>query len=205
MKRILAFSLTLLTAALSFISCKETEAYDDKADWENRNIAFMENVVSQYAASPANVATAQEGQIFRLLSYKLDPSKDWDPLTSYVYCKVIERSENTGSPCFSDSVKINYRVRLMPTDDYPQGQVIDQSYRTDKLDPEVNIPYPFCISGLIEGVSTALMYMHTGDTWLLYIPYQLGYGTSAKSDIPAYSTLLFEVNLARFARTGASL
>ena len=37
--------------------------------------------------------------------------------------------------------------------------------------------------------------MKVGDQWELYIPYQLGYGKDGYSDIPGYSTLIFNVNL----------
>ena len=53
--------------------------------------------------------------------------------------------------------------------------------------------------GVIAGWSTALMKgyggMKVGDQWELYIPYQLGYGKDGYSDIPGYSTLIFNVNL----------
>jgi FKBP-type peptidyl-prolyl cis-trans isomerase FklB len=41
-----------------------------------------------------------------------------------------------------------------------------------------------------------------GDIWRIYIPYTLGYGTSNSSTIPAYSTLIFDVNLVGFTPAG---
>jgi peptidyl-prolyl cis-trans isomerase len=38
--------------------------------------------------------------------------------------------------------------------------------------------------------------MKAGDRWLIYIPYQLGYGPKGNNGIPAYSTLVFDVTLA---------
>jgi len=40
-----------------------------------------------------------------------------------------------------------------------------------------------------------LMYMHKGDCWRVYIPYQLGYGSQTKNAIPAYSTMIFDLIL----------
>jgi peptidylprolyl isomerase len=37
--------------------------------------------------------------------------------------------------------------------------------------------------------------MHAGDKWVIYIPYEMGYGSKACADIPAFSTLIFEVEL----------
>ena len=37
--------------------------------------------------------------------------------------------------------------------------------------------------------------MRVGDRWIIYIPYSLGYGNRASGPIPAFSTLIFEVEL----------
>lgn len=205
MKRILAFAVLILSAAVSFTSCEETKEIDDQANWESRNNQYVKDIAARCALSQATVETAREGQMFRLLSYKLDPEKNWTSPYTYVYCEVLASGQTTASPFFTDSVRVNYRVRLIPTDNYPQGQVIDQSYKTEKLDPSVNIPASFKVSSLVEGVSTALMYMHAGDSWRITIPYQLGYGKTKRTGIPAYSTLIFEMNLTEFVRTGADL
>ena len=34
-----------------------------------------------------------------------------------------------------------------------------------------------------------------GDKWIIYIPYAMGYGIKSFDSIPAYSTLIFEVEL----------
>lgn len=41
--------------------------------------------------------------------------------------------------------------------------------------------------------------MHPGDRWMIYIPYELGYGSRTSGPIPAYSTLIFEVELLMIA------
>ena len=45
------------------------------------------------------------------------------------------------------------------------------------------------------GESTAFQHMHVGDRWRIYIPWQLAYGKSSASTIPAYSFLLVEARL----------
>ena len=37
--------------------------------------------------------------------------------------------------------------------------------------------------------------MNLGDRWIIYIPYDLGYGNKSNGDIPAFSTLVFDVEL----------
>ena len=52
---------------------------------------------------------------------------------------------------------------------------------------------------VIEGWQLALRQMHIGDRWIIYIPYTLGYGSRASGPIPAFSTLIFEVELLSIA------
>jgi FKBP-type peptidyl-prolyl cis-trans isomerase FklB len=203
MKRFWAI-LTVFAAAVSLTlsSCKETKEFDDHANWQNRNGEYLSGIASAYGNDMPQ--TAAKGDRFRLLSFKLDPSKAWSG-SNYVYCEVLEQGTGTETPYYSDSVRFNYRVRLIPTDNYPEGQVVDQSFKTQSLDPSVNIPASFSVKGVIEGVTTALMHMHCGDFWRLYIPSGLGYGTSATGIIPGYSTLIFEINLTEIARIGENL
>ena len=203
MKRLGAiFTVLAAVVMLTVSSCKETKEFDDHANWKKRNADFISDRASDCGNEMPE--TAVKGSRFRLLSFKLDPDADWGN-SGYVYCYVLKKGTDTISPNYTDSVRINYRVRLIPTDNYPEGQVVDQSFKTDNLDPTVNIPYSFRVSGLIEGVTTALMHMHCGDYWKLYIPYGMAYGTSDKGTIPAYSALIFEINLTETARTGQSL
>ena len=56
-------------------------------------------------------------------------------------------------------------------------------------------PDAFRLADLITGWQIALTQMRVGDHWIVYIPYQVGYGTRDNGPIPAYSTLIFEVEL----------
>lgn len=202
MKRLSAIFSILFTAALLCVSCSETKEADDHANWQGRNAEFISGIAAR--CSDKTPQTASKGEIVRLISYKLNPESKWGD-DSYVYCEILDKGDGTVSPNFSDSVRVNYRVRLMPTANYPEGQVMDQSFKTATLNPSANIPASFRVSGLVDGVSTALMYMHCGDFWRLYIPQSLGYGDQARNSIPAYSALIFEVNLTEIAPTGQEL
>lgn len=208
MKRLSAI-IPVLTAVvlLAFSSCKETKEFDDHANWQQRNSDFIEAKSIQCDLSSqayTDVESIPVGKMFKLLSFKLDSEKNFGS-GSYVYCEKIIKGNGTESPQYTDSVRINYRARLIPTDNYPEGQVVDQSFKTSSLDPSVNIPASFAVSGLIDGVTTALMHMCCGDYWKLYIPYDMGYGTKDQGIIPAYSALIFEVNLTEIAHTGEDL
>jgi len=196
------FTALTATVIISFSSCKETKEFDDHANWQQRNADFFADIASGYSNDMPE--SAAKGDRFRLLSFRLDPSQSWGN-SSYIYCEVLEKGTGTVVPYYTDSVRFNYRVRLIPTDYYPEGQVVDQSFKTATLNPSVNIPASFAVSSTIEGVITALMHMHCGDYWKLYIPSGMGYGTSATGAIPGYSTLIFEINLTEIARNGEDL
>mgnify|MGYP003526128322 FL=1 len=78
--------------------------------------------------------------------------------------------------------KPNYKGSLI------NGKVFDSSY--DRGYPEA-----FRLSDLIVGWQIALTQMRTGDHWMVYIPWEVGYGSRANGNIPAYSTLIFEMEL----------
>ena len=203
MKRFSAIFPIILTVILTaFSSCKETEVFDDHANWQSRNSEFISARASAYSSTVPEAPS--KGDRFRILSFKLDPEKSWGN-GSYVYCEVLDQGNGTQSPYYTDRVRINFRVRLIPTDYYPEGQVVDQSFKTADLDPTVNIPSSFLVAGMIDGVTTAVMRMHCGDYWRLIIPSGLAYGTSDRGSIPANSTLIFEINLNEVAPTGEDL
>ena len=52
---------------------------------------------------------------------------------------------------------------------------------------------------------SAVQYMKEGDIWRMYIPYKLGYGSPSQTYIPAYSPLIFDVNLISFRASGIPL
>lgn len=183
---------TAVGLSMLFTSCEETEAIDEYADWEARNTAYIDSVA---AVAEANA----DGKWMRILSYKLD-SVDAEGNRAeygkedYIYCHVEESGTGTMHPLFTDLVSVNYRGWLIPTLTSTVGKVFDESYK-GTFNPEFNKPREFYVDELIAGWSTALMHMVEGDRWLIYVPAKLGYGEKKSDDIPAYSTLIFDVNL----------
>lgn len=177
-----------------FTSCEETAEVDEFSNWQTRNVEYIDDI-AQLAEANA------DGKWMRILSFKLNEKDDDGNLAAYgnedyIYCYVIEEGEGIVHPLYTDIVSVNYRGHLIPTDSYPNGMVFDESYK-GTFNPALDIPKNFSVDDLVVGWSTALMHMVEGDIWRIYIPSNLGYGSSEKTDIPAYSTLIFDINLAK--------
>lgn len=86
-------------------------------------------------------------------------------------------------PKDTDTVTTHYRGTLI------DGREFDSSYKRDK-------PASFPVKGVIKGWTEALQLMHVGDKWQLFVPSDLAYGPSKRSElIEANSTLIFEIEL----------
>ena len=88
------------------------------------------------------------------------------------------------------------RIRVL------DGYVFDQNYIGDFSWSTAGMTDFAITSNLCDGFSTALMNMHKGDRWRVYMPYQLGYGTTVSGSIPAYSNLIFDIALQDFWHPG---
>lgn len=63
-----------------------------------------------------------------------------------------------------------------------------------------NLPGLFVIRDLIMGWQIVLTRMCEGDRWEVYIPAKWGYGSTRMDDIPANSTLVFQIELVKIER-----
>lgn len=181
----LAALLALCLAALS--SCSETtEESQEYADWQQKNETYFTSVYAKGSAS---------GGAWRTVgSYSKNPQS-----LKAEDCVVVERlsaGDGVTVPAFTDSVAVHYEGRLIPTAEHPEGVVFDSSWSGD-YNLATMKPKSFCVSGLVDGFTTALLNMSAGERCRVYIPYQLGYGITAQSAIPAYSTLVFDITLVR--------
>ena len=90
---------------------------------------------------------------------------------------------NGKRPTATDKVKVHYTGTLI------DGKKFDSS--VDRGEP---ITFP--LNQVIPGWTEGLQIMDEGSKYILYIPYNLGYGVrGAGQDIPGGSTLIFEVEL----------
>jgi len=105
-----------------------------------------------------------------------------------VYGKFLTRAEGDGrKPRFDSVVTCHYTGRLI------DGKVFDDSRKE-------GIPAAFRVRELISGFQIGLTHMQVGDKIEVYIPWMQGYGNRAVgADIPAFSTLIFEIELIAIA------
>lgn len=108
------------------------------------------------------------------------------PLPKGMYYKVISVGSNDGKhPTKRSVVTVHYTGRTI------DGKQFDSSLG--------GVPVAFRLNELIEGWIIALQHMCIGDKWEIYIPSELGYGKYSQLGIPAYSTLIFELELCSIA------
>lgn len=108
-------------------------------------------------------------------------------LSSGVLARKLEQGVGKVSPGPSSLVYVRYTGRLI------DGTVFDS---TDGQD----LPALFQVRQLIMGWQIALTRMHEGDRWEIFIPAKWGYGSVRMDDIPAHSTLVFDLELVKIAR-----
>jgi FKBP-type peptidyl-prolyl cis-trans isomerase FklB len=187
--KLMLLALTLVSA-LGLVSCKEEDnTVVEYANWQSVNDSFVQSLATD--------SMKKEGWT-RYKSWSLSTDSEGS-IADYIYVKKLESGVGTVSPVYTDTVSVVYQGRLLPSVSYPSGYVFDQSY-SGVYDPDTSSPAEFSASALVDGFSTALQNMHAGDRWMVYIPYQLGYGATEKTSIPAYSTLIFEITLVDFWR-----
>ena len=85
-------------------------------------------------------------------------------------------------PKDNSTVKVHYTGKLI------DGTVFDSS--VDRGEPA-----DFPVTQVIPGFSEGLKMMNKGSKYVLYIPASLGYGNNEAGNIPAGSTLVFEVEM----------
>lgn len=98
----------------------------------------------------------------------------------------VLKAGNGPVPTATDEVMVKYEGRLI------DGTVFDSSL---KRKGQVS---RFRADKVIKGWTEALTMMPVGSKWELYVPQELAYGAQQKGKIPAYSTLIFTVELVGF-------
>ncbi len=193
-------------------SCSESDdTWNPYFDWKTRNEQWFAEITdsARTAIAEAQALYGDEWEDYcDWRRYKtLLKAQDYDTgnAADSICVHILARGEGEVSPTWTDTVRVNYRAWLMPTTyhiynddnvevDSVMQEVISQSYY-GPFDEETAAPQLASLGSFIEGFSTALQYMVEGDDWNVYIPQELAYGSFENTSVPAYSTLLFRVNL----------
>ncbi|MBR5632238.1 MAG: FKBP-type peptidyl-prolyl cis-trans isomerase [Bacteroidales bacterium] len=109
-----------------------------------------------------------------------------EPTASGLYYVVTEPG-NGEKPEVGKPVTMHYTGKLL------NGTVFDSSVERDQ-------PFQFVlgVGQVIPGWDEGVQLMSKGEKGILYIPYYLAYGEREAGTIPAYSNLMFEVELIDF-------
>lgn len=141
-----------------------------RAAYKAENEAFMADVRQR-----PDVHELRCGVCYRVVRPAPDPSAEPDE-------RRRRRLETTPGP--RTVVTVHYTGRLI------NGRRFDSSRRG------AGTPVAFRVNELITGWQVALVQMHIGEVWELYVPAEAGYGSrGAGRDIPGDSTLIFELEL----------
>lgn len=183
--------------ALGLSACSEDDGtVEEYPNWQATNEAYF----SQLSDSVARLIGAGNTEWKRIKSTTKNATEG--AATDYILAHVEQcgHADGTPSPLSTDTVGVHYRGWLLPSTSYNTGGLglqFDTSYRGD-FDETTAVASQFAVSAVVDGFATALQHMHPGDRWTVYIPHQLGYGTSGSSSIPAYSTLVFDLSLVEY-------
>ncbi len=207
----------MLSAGL-VTSCTENDStVEEYSDWKSKNETYWNNLYTTTQQKIKNGDTSWK--IILNYTFKDQKQSSGSALTygpeNYIIAHVEQAGTGTTSPLYSDSVSMHYMGRLIPSTTYTSGLIFDKSWSgytfnaTTSRPAHSNVGLTYDAEGkvtsLVDGFTTALMSMHRGDHWTVYIPYQLGYGTSAAGTVPAYSTLIFDLRLVDFSHSGTKL
>lgn len=207
----------MLSAGL-FTSCTENDdTVEEYANWQSKNETYWDNL---YTTTQQKIKGGDiSWKIILNYTFQNQKQTTGSALTyrpeNYIIAHVEQAGTGTTSPLYSDSVSMHYMGRLIPSTTYTSGLIFDKSWSSNQFNAATSRPVHSYIgltydaegkpTSLVDGFTTALMSMHRGDHWTVYIPYQLGYGEKNSGVVPAYSTLIFDLRLNDFSHPGVKL
>lgn len=172
--KLILFSVSVFLVFVT--SCKSDEPSAELLKWKSDNESYF-----------ANMKDSAE-----YISYEIPAIRGGG---SFYYKIKVQGDFISGSPAYSDIVKVNYRGKFV--DKY----IFDSSFKG--MDPRIDStakPITYRANGFIPGWTENLMQMKTGEIRTIVLPQELGYGIKGKGIIPPYSTLVFDVQLISFGQ-----
>lgn len=213
-KTILLFLPFLFFLAGTFVSCEEVKEASKYDNWRERNQMYIDSIKA--LAGERYIATADEADKMELGKlYAIQTTAGTNASAQYVYCKKIVKNETGERPLYTG---YHSKVNAYYYGTYMNGDEFDGCFdgygaldRDIPLSPlEQKGPTAFDayrdleVSNTVAGMSAALQLMRMGERWMLYIPYQSGYGYNdytppgSTTTIPGGSVLTFDLMLHSF-------
>ncbi len=203
------FFIMALAGIISMTSCSESDEEEEFANWQSKNESYFTQIYTQ-----AETAIKSGDNSWKIIPVYSKDATAAKYMSDYIVAHVETEGTGTESPIYSDQVRVHYRGNFIPSKSHSNGFQFDSSW-TGEYNLKTMMPSSFSVSGTILGFTTALMNMHKGDRWIVYVPYNLAYGTSdytpkdsqgnvTGSTIPAYSMLKFDLTLIDFIHKGES-
>ena len=208
----------MMLSAGFFTSCTEkNNTVEEYANWQSKNETYWNKL---YTTTQQKIKSGDTSwKIILNYTFQNQKQTSGSALTyspeNYIIAHVEQVGTGTTSPLYSDSVSMHYMGRLIPSTTYTAGLIFDKSWSSNTFNAATSRPNHSYIGlsydskgkpiSLVDGFTTALMSMHRGDHWIVYIPYQLGYGSTSTGLVPAYSTLIFDLRMVDFSHPGTKL
>lgn len=173
------YFIPLLLLVVLFTSCEETKEVSRYDNWELRNQVFMDSLQNEYDAKPDHGG----------LEYV-------NPLSNpemRVYYKRIKNDGTGPLPLYTQEVSAFFRGS------YINGDVFQQNFAGENP-TAFDSPSVFMVGGTVW-VDVIQQRMKVGDRFMMYIPWQMGYGKDdytargSTTTIPGCSSLIFDVQL----------
>ena len=201
------FFIMALAGIISMTSCSESDEEEEFANWQSKNESYFTQIYTQ-----AETAIKSGDNSWKIIPVYSKDATAAKYMSDYIVAHVETEGTGTESPIYSDQVRVHYRGNFIPSKSHSNGFQFDSSW-TGEYNLKTMMPSSFSVSGTILGFTTALMNMHKGDRWTVYIPYTLGYGATeytptdsqgntTGATIPAYSMLKFDLTLLDYIHAG---
>ena len=165
-----------------FTSCTENDdTVEEYANWQSKNETYWDNL---YTTTQQKIKSGDTSWKI-ILNYTFQNQKQTtgSALTyrpeNYIIAHVEQAGTGTTSPLYSDSVSMHYMGRLIPSTTYTSGLIFDKSWSTNQFNAATSRPVHSYIgltydaegkpTSLVDGFTTALMSMHRGDHWTVWL------------------------------------
>ena len=207
MKKLYLYLPFLLLTACLFTACEEVKEENKYANWRQRNQAFIDSIRTETGNNVVATGEAADavvpGDLFAIRVQSNGTANG----ERYVYCKKLIANTTGERPV---AVGYHSTVETFYYGTYFTGDRFDGNFKgygaldqhiplpPEKEPTEFESPTKFSVSGVVEGWKWALQFMRKGERWMLYIPWESGYGESdysSSSTIPGCSVLTFDVIL----------